>query len=107
MGENDHGELPGILRLSHPVELKLLNFIIAQLDRELISHNTIMAGHKKRVDNVLQKGHELLEVSSLLRKEKMELEEKLLDQLLELQRRWKRCQIFERTWILPSQRSFL
>ena len=44
----------------------------------------IFASHKKRVDNVLQKGRKLLEASSLLRREKVELEENLLGQLLEL-----------------------
>jgi len=46
----------------------------------------IVASHKKRVDVVLKMGHELLEVSSSLRKEKVELEKKLLSQLLELQK---------------------
>ena len=77
------GELPGISRLSRPVELKLLNSLTAQLDCELISHNAIMDGHKKRVDNILQKGRELLEACSLLKREKMKLEEKLLGWLLE------------------------
>jgi len=45
-----------------------------------------VTGHKKRVDNVLQKGYELLEVSSSLRREKVELEEKLLSRRLELQK---------------------
>ena len=45
-----------------------------------------MVGHKKRVDNILQKGRKLLEASSSLRREKVELEEKLLSQLLELQK---------------------
>ena len=45
-----------------------------------------MAGHKKRVDNVFQKGCELLEASSSLKREKIELEEKLLSRLLELQK---------------------
>jgi len=45
-----------------------------------------MASHKKRVDNILQKSHELLEASSSLRREKVELEEKLLSRLLELQK---------------------
>ena len=44
-----------------------------------------MPGHKKRVDDVLQKGRELLEVSSSLRRKKVELKEKLLSRLLELQ----------------------
>ena len=57
------GELPGILGISRPIELKLLDFLTSRLDRELISHNTIMAGHKKGVDDVLQKGHELPDVS--------------------------------------------
>ena len=55
------GELPKSPGLSRPVERKLLDFLTSQLDRELIYHNMIMAGHKKRVDDVLQKGRELLE----------------------------------------------
>ena len=46
----------------------------------------IMAGHKKRVDGVLQKGCKLVEASSLLRRKKIELKEKLLGRLLKLQR---------------------
>ena len=72
------GELPGIHGLSHSVELKLHDFLTSQLDLELISHNTIVADHKKRVNDVLQKGHELLKVRFSLRREKVELEEKLL-----------------------------
>ena len=49
------GELSGIPGLSCSVELKLLNFFTSQLDRELISHNTIMTSHKKRVDDIFQK----------------------------------------------------
>ena len=45
-----------------------------------------MACHKKRVDDVLQKGCDLLEASFSLRREKVELEEKLLSRLLELQK---------------------
>ena len=45
-----------------------------------------MTGHKKRVDDVLQKSLELLEASYSLRREKIELEEKLLGRLLELQK---------------------
>ena len=37
-------ELPRIPGLSCPVELKLLDFLTSQLDRELIFHNTIVAG---------------------------------------------------------------
>jgi len=48
------GDLPGIPRLFRPMELKLLNFLTSRLDCELISH--FVAGHKKRVDDVLQKG---------------------------------------------------
>ena len=80
------GELLGIPGLSYPIELELLDLLTSQLDRELIAHNTIVADHKKRVDDVLKKGRELLEVSSSLRKEKAELEEKLLNWLLELQK---------------------
>ena len=32
------GELPGISRLSLPVEFKLLDLLTSQLDRELVSH---------------------------------------------------------------------
>lgn len=45
-----------------------------------------MACLRKRVDRVLQKERELLEASSSLRREKVELEEKLLSRLLELQK---------------------
>ena len=83
-GESDRGELLGILGLSRPIELKLLDFLTSQLDLELIAHNTLVAEHKKRVDDVLKKDHELLEASSSSRKEKVELEEKLLNRLLEL-----------------------
>jgi len=38
-----------------------------------------VVGHKKRVDDILNKGRELLEASSSLRKEKSKLEEKLLN----------------------------
>jgi len=50
------GELTKIPGLSRPAKLNLLNVLTSQLDRELISHNTIVAGHKKRADDVLQKG---------------------------------------------------
>jgi len=80
------GEHLGIPELSRPIELKLLDFLTAQLDRELISHNAIMVGHKKSVGGVLEKGRELLASSSSLRKKKVELEEKLLGRLLELQK---------------------
>ena len=80
------GELLGILSLSRPIELELLDLLTSELDRELIAHNTIMAGHKMKVNDVLKKGRELLEASSSLRKEKAELEEKLLKRLLELQK---------------------
>ena len=46
----------------------------------------IVVGHKKRVDDIFQKGRELLEASSSLRREKIELKEKLLGWLLELQK---------------------
>ena len=38
------------------------------------------------MDGIHQKGRELLETSASLRKEKVELEEKLLSRLLELQK---------------------
>jgi len=76
----------GITRGDHSVDLKLFDLITSQLDRELIFHNTIMAGHKKRVDDILQKGRELLEASSSLRRMKIELEETPLGRLLELQK---------------------
>jgi len=37
------GELSGILRLSRPVELKMLDLLTSQLDHELISHNMTVA----------------------------------------------------------------
>ena len=40
----------------------------------------------KRVNDVLQKGRELLEASSSLRREKVELDKKLLSWLLALQK---------------------
>jgi len=49
------GELPGIPELSRPIELKLLNFLTSQLDRELVSHNMIMVGYKKSVDGVFKR----------------------------------------------------
>ena len=45
-----------------------------------------VASLRKKVDGVLKKGHELLEASSSLRREKVELKEKLLSQLLKLQK---------------------
>ena len=80
------GKLPGILGLSRSVELKLLDLLTSQLHCELISLNITLAGLRKRVDGVLQKGHELLEVSASLRREKIKLEEKLISQLFELQK---------------------
>ena len=50
------GELLEVPRLSRPVELKLLDLLSSQLDCELISHNITVAGLKKRVNGVLQKG---------------------------------------------------
>jgi len=55
------GELQGIPGLSRPVEPKLLDLLTTQLDRKLVSQNIIVAGLWKMVDEVLQKGHELLE----------------------------------------------
>ena len=75
--------IPGHCRL---VELKLLDLLTFQLDRELVFHNMTVAGLRKRVDEVLQKGRELFEVNSTLSEEKIELEEKLLSWLLELQK---------------------
>ena len=80
------GELLGIPGLSRPAELELLDLLTLQLDRELVAHNTIVAGHKKRVNDVFKKGRELLEASSSLRKNKAKLKEKLLNWLLELQK---------------------
>jgi len=80
------GKLLGIPGLFRPLELKLLNLLTSQLDRELISHNMTAAGLRKRVNGVLQKGRELLEASSSLKSEKIDLEEKLLSQFLELQK---------------------
>ena len=59
-------KLPGIPTISHPLERKLLDFFTSHLDREIISYNMIVASHKKRVDNILLKGRELLEASSSL-----------------------------------------
>ena len=42
------GEVPGILGLSRPVELILLNLLTSQLDHELFSHNVIVAGLQKK-----------------------------------------------------------
>ena len=72
-------ELPGIHALSHSVRLKLLDLLTSQLDRELTSYNTIMDGLRQRVDRVLQKGRKILDASSSLRKEKVELEGKHLN----------------------------
>jgi len=72
------GKLPGIHRLSRPIEHKLLDLLTSQLDRELISHNMIVAGLKKKADGVLRKWLELLVVSASLKGEKVELEEQLL-----------------------------
>ena len=80
------GELLGIPGLSRSVELKLLDLLTSQLNRELISQNMTMAGLMKRADGVLQKRRELLEASASLRGEKVDLEEKLLSQLLKLQK---------------------
>jgi len=71
------GEILGISGLSYSIELKLLNILTSQLDRELISHNMTMVGLRKSMDEVPQKGPELLMASALLRREKVELEEKL------------------------------
>ena len=80
------GKLPGIPELSHPVEFKLLDLLTSQLDRELVSHNMIVAGLQRKLDGILQKGRELLEMSVELREEKLDVEEKLLSRLLELQK---------------------
>ena len=101
------GDFLGIPGLSRPVELKLLDFLTSPLDHELISHNMIMAGHKKRVDDVLQNSPELLEASYSLRREKIELEEKLLGRLLELQKALEEVSDLQENIDLPSQRSFL
>jgi len=45
-----------------------------------------VAGIRKRTDKVLQKGRKPLETSASLREKKVELEEKLLSRLLELQK---------------------
>jgi len=67
----------------------------------------IEAGLEKMVDGVLQKGCELLEVSASLREDKVELEEKLLSQLLELQRRGRQCLISRKRWLRLSRSSLL
>ena len=66
-GESSRGELPGFHGLSRPIELKLLDLLTSQLDRELISYNMVMASLEKRVDGVFQKGYELLVMSDSLR----------------------------------------
>ena len=66
-----------------------------------------MPGHKKRVDDVLQKGRELLEVSSSLRRKKVELKEKLLSRLLELQKALEEVSDLQEKIDSPSSRSFL
>jgi len=65
--------------------LALLDLLTSQLDCELISQNMIVAGLQRRMDGVLQKGRELLEASAKLR-EKLDLEERFLIWLLELQK---------------------
>ena len=70
------GKFLGIPGLSRPVELKLLDLLTSKLDHELISHNMTVAGLRKRVD----------EASLSLRSEKVEIEEKHLSRLLELQK---------------------
>ena len=100
------GELPRIPGLSRPVELELLDLLTSQLDRELIAYNTIVAGHKKRVDDVLKKGCELLEASSSLRKEKAKLEEKHLNRLLELQNLRRRVISLEEDRVRPIRDPF-
>ena len=42
------------------------------------------------MDGVLQKGRELLEVSAKLREEKLDLKERLLSWLVELQKVWEK-----------------
>ena len=89
------GELSGIPGLYHPIELELLDLLTSQLNRELIALNTIVASHKKRVDDILKEGRELLEMSSSLRKEKNDLEEKLLCRLLELHKALEEVSVFQ------------
>jgi len=57
----------GIPGLSRRVELKLLDLLISQLDRELISHNVVVGDLQRRVDRVLWEERELLEASAELR----------------------------------------
>ena len=66
-----------------------------------------MLGHKKRVDDVLQMGRELLEVNSSLRRKKVELKEKLLSRLLELQKALEEVSDLQEKIDSPSLRSFL
>ena len=56
------GSFWGIPGLSRCVELKLLNLLTFQLDRELLSHNVTVGDLQKRMNGVLRKGYELLEV---------------------------------------------
>ena len=61
------GSFRGIPGLSRRVELKLLDLLISQLDRELISHNVVVGDLQRRVDGVLREERELLEASAELR----------------------------------------
>ena len=93
---------------SHCGVVKLLDLLTSQPNRELVSHNMIVAGLRRRVEGVIQKGRELLEASAKLREEKLDLEEKLLSRLLELQKAWKEVSDLQRKVIsLQSQISSL
>ena len=56
--------IPGLFR---HVELKLLDLLTSQLDRELISDNATVGDLKRRMSGVFQRGRELLEASAELR----------------------------------------
>ena len=75
--------IPGLL---FHVEIKLLDLLTSQRECELVSHNVIAANLQRRIDRVLEQGHELLEASAKLREEKLDLEVKLLSRLKELQK---------------------
>ena len=79
------GSFWGIPGLSCHVELKLLDLLTSQLDRELISHNVNVGDLKRKMGEIFQKGHELLEALAELRREKVDLKVRLLSRLEELQ----------------------
>ena len=75
--------LPGLPRY---IELELLDFLTFQLDRELISHNVIMSDLEERMSEVFLKSHNMLEAMNGLRREKVDLQVKLLSRLKEMKK---------------------